>query len=98
MGLDNLRDAEFLEMCSNFPLTPIEDGASYRAVLEILDHLFARDEPRTPAESEFFRTLAELASEYELRIKGTGDEPGSHDRQRVSAIAAQRWMSPGHSY
>ena len=54
MGLDSLQDAEFLEICSKFPLTPIEDDDSYRAAIEILDRLFARDDPRTPAELEYF--------------------------------------------
>ena len=42
-----------------FPLKPIEDDGSYRAAVEILDRLFARDDPRTPAELEYFRALAD---------------------------------------
>ena len=67
MSLDNMKDAEFSELCSKFSLTPIEDDRSYRAALEILDRLFALDDRRTPAEFEYFRMLAQLASEYEMK-------------------------------
>ncbi len=53
-------------ICSKFPLNPIEDDGSYRAAVEILDRLFARDDPRSPAELEYFRALAQTASEYEM--------------------------------
>ena len=72
MGLDNLQDTKFPEICSKFPLKPIEDDGSYRAALEILDRLFALDEARTPAELEYFRTLAQMASEYEMK-RDTGN-------------------------
>ena len=54
MGLDNLQDAKFSDICSRFPLKPIEDDGSYRAAIEILDRLFALDDPRTPAETGIF--------------------------------------------
>ena len=63
MGFDGMREAELLEICSNGPLKPIEDDDLYRAALEILDRLFALDDLRTPAELDYFRTLAQLASE-----------------------------------
>jgi hypothetical protein len=65
MGLDNLQDAKFSDICSTFPLKPIEDDGSYRAAIEILGRLFMLDGPRTPAELEYFQTLANLAYEYE---------------------------------
>ena len=65
MDLDNMQVTEFLDLCSNFPLAPIEDEGSYSAALEILDRLFALDDLRTPAELEYFRALAQMASEYE---------------------------------
>lgn len=66
MGRDRLQFAELPEICSKLPLAPIEDDDSYRAAIEILDRLFERDDPRTPAELEYFRTLARMASEYEI--------------------------------
>ena len=68
MGLDNLQDATFSDICSKFPLKPIEDDGSYRAAIEILGRLFALDGPRTPAEMEYFQMLANFAYEYEMRI------------------------------
>ncbi len=56
-----------MELCSQFPLKPIEDDGSYRAAIEILDRLFVLDDLRTPAELEYFRTLAEFAAEYEMK-------------------------------
>ncbi|HEX3446959.1 MAG TPA: hypothetical protein VHS97_01830 [Isosphaeraceae bacterium] len=67
MSRDHMKDVEFSEMCLKLPRTPIEDDISYRAALEILDRLFARDDLRTPAELEYFRTLAQMASEYEMK-------------------------------
>ena len=67
MSLDNLQGAKFSDICSRFPLKPIEDDGSYRAAIEILDRLFAFDEPRTPAELEYFQMLADFAYEYEMR-------------------------------
>jgi hypothetical protein len=67
MGVETLQDPEFLELCSRFPLTPIEDHGSYRAALEILDRLFALDDRRTRAELEYFRELAQIAFEYEVK-------------------------------
>ena len=52
MSLDELQDAKSSDICSKFPLKPIQDDGSYRAAIEILDRLFALDEPRTPAQSE----------------------------------------------
>ncbi len=71
MRLDNVQDAEFMEICSKFPLTPIEDDGSYRAALEILDRLFALDHQRTHAELEYFGKLAQMASEYEMKTNIT---------------------------
>ena len=68
MGLNNLQDAKFSDICSTFPLKPIEDDGSYRAAIEILGRLFMLDGPRTPAELEYFQMLANLAYEYERKI------------------------------
>ncbi len=67
MSLDNLQDAKFSDICSRFPLKPIEDDGSYQAAIEILDRLFALDVPRTPAESDYFQTLANFTSQYEFK-------------------------------
>ena len=67
MSLDNLQDAKFSDICSRFPLKPIEDDSSYQAAIEILDRLFALDEPRTPAESEYFKMLTYFAYQYEQK-------------------------------
>ena len=67
MGLDELQDAELLEICSKFPLAPIQDDVSYRAAIEILDRLFERGDLRTPVELEYFRMLAQMASDYETK-------------------------------
>jgi antitoxin component HigA of HigAB toxin-antitoxin module len=68
MGLDNLQDAKSSDICSKFPLKPIEDDRSYRAAIEILDRLFSLDDPMTPAELEYFQMLANLAYEYERSL------------------------------
>jgi hypothetical protein len=65
MRFDDLQDAKFSDICSTFQLQPIEDETAYRAAIEILDRLFALEEPRTPAESEYFQRLAAFAYEYE---------------------------------
>jgi antitoxin component HigA of HigAB toxin-antitoxin module len=65
MRLDNLQDAKFSDICAKFPLKPIEDDGSYRVAIEILDRLFALDDPRAPAELEYFQMLAHFAYEYE---------------------------------
>jgi antitoxin component HigA of HigAB toxin-antitoxin module len=65
MRLDHLLDANF----SEFPLKPIEDDGAYRVAIEILDRLFALDDPKTPAELEYFQTLATSAYEYEMTKK-----------------------------
>jgi antitoxin component HigA of HigAB toxin-antitoxin module len=62
-------------LCLKFPLTSIEDDGSYRAALEILDCLFALDDLRTAAELEYFRTLARLASEYEMKHNTRNSAP-----------------------
>jgi hypothetical protein len=69
MGLNNLQDAKFSDICSTFPLKPIEDDGSYRAAIEILGRLFMLDGPRTPAELEYFQMLADFAYEYERKSK-----------------------------
>ena len=65
MCLNNLQNTKFSDVCSRFPLKPIEDDGSYRAAIEILDRLFTLDDPRTPAELKYFQVLANLAYEYE---------------------------------
>ena len=65
MSLDNLQDAKFSDICSRFPLKPIEDDGSYQSAIEILDRLFALDVPRTPAENDYFQILANSTSQYE---------------------------------
>jgi antitoxin component HigA of HigAB toxin-antitoxin module len=67
MDLDDLHDTEFSEICSKLSLAPIEDESSYRAAVEILDRLFLLDDRRSPVESKYFRILAEMACEYEMR-------------------------------
>ena len=66
MCLNSLRDTKFSDICSTFPLKPIEDDGSYRAAIEILGRLFALDGPRTPAELEYFYMFTNLAYEYEI--------------------------------
>jgi antitoxin component HigA of HigAB toxin-antitoxin module len=65
MRLKNLQDAKFSDICSRFPLKPIEDDSTYQAAIEILDRLFALDDPRTSVDLEYFQMLANLAYEYE---------------------------------
>ena len=48
------------------PLGPIANDAEYRAVIAILDRLFARDKRRRPGELAYFRWLARLARGYEI--------------------------------
>jgi hypothetical protein len=67
MGALSMQGQEFSEVGSRFPLTPIEDDSSYHAALKILDRLFALDDRQTRAESEYFRALAEIAFEYEMK-------------------------------
>jgi antitoxin component HigA of HigAB toxin-antitoxin module len=67
MVVECMRDSELRELCARFPLTPIEDDDSYYAAVEILDHLFDRDDRQTRAESLYFRILAEIVFEYESK-------------------------------
>jgi hypothetical protein len=67
MSLDNLQDASFSDLCSTFPLKPIEDDGSYQTAIEILDRLFALEQQRTPSQSEYFQMLADLAYQYEIQ-------------------------------
>ncbi len=67
MNLDHFQDATSSDICSVFPLKPIKDDGSYRAAIEILDVLFALDDPRSPAELEYFQTLANFACDYEMK-------------------------------
>ena len=67
MSFDHMHSAEFLELSSRFPLKPIEDDGSYKAAIEILDRLFAVDDLRTAAETQYFRRLAQFAAEYEMK-------------------------------
>jgi hypothetical protein len=71
MSLDNLQDASFSDLCSTFPLKPIEDDGSYQTAIEILDRLFALEQPRTPAESDYFQKLTEFVYQYEIQIEFT---------------------------
>jgi antitoxin component HigA of HigAB toxin-antitoxin module len=65
MAIESARHYRFPEFVTEFPLKPIADDRSYRSAIKILDRLFARDDHKTPSELEYFRALAELASEYE---------------------------------
>lgn len=67
MAIESARHCRFPELVTEFPLMPIADDRAYRSAIKILDRLFARDDHKTPSEMEYFRTLAELASEYECR-------------------------------
>ena len=67
MGVDDPHGREFRELTSRFPLRPLEDDDSYRAAIEILDRLFALDDLRTRAQREYFRALARIAHEYEVK-------------------------------
>jgi antitoxin component HigA of HigAB toxin-antitoxin module len=67
MAVECMRASELRELCSRFPLTPIEDDDSYRAALEILDRLFDRDDRQSRAESLYFSILAEIVFEYESK-------------------------------
>jgi hypothetical protein len=67
MAIESARHCRFPELVAEFPLTPIADDRSYRSAIKILDRLFARDDHKTPRELEYFRTLAELASNYEYK-------------------------------
>ena len=83
MNLDCFQDATFSVIRSVFPLKPIEDDGSYRAAIEILDRLFAVDDPRTPAELEYFQILASFACEYEMRtckLESSAPQRGSSTR------------------
>jgi hypothetical protein len=75
MGLDNSQHAKFSDICSTFPLKPIKDDGLYRAAIEILDRLFALDDPRTPAESEYFQALVQLVCEYEEQTACASSSP-----------------------
>ena len=61
------RDARLGELMAAFPLAPIEDECSYSRAIEILDRLFLLKREKNRDESDYFRTLAELASNYESR-------------------------------
>ncbi len=67
MNFDRFQDATSSDICSVFPLKPIEDDGSYRAAIEILDRLFALDDRRSPAELEYFQALANFAYDYEMK-------------------------------
>jgi hypothetical protein len=75
MSFDNSQDEKFWGICSKFPLKPIEDDGSYRAAIEILDRLFALDDPKTPAELEYFQMLATFAYEYERNTNIVSVDP-----------------------
>lgn len=67
MGALSMQSPEVSEVGLRFPLTPIEDDGSYHAAIEVLDRLFALDDRQTRAESAYFRALAEIAFEYEMK-------------------------------
>jgi hypothetical protein len=71
MRLDDLHNPNVSEICSEFPLAAIEDDGSYQAAIEILDRLFALEQPRTPAESDYFQKLTEFVYQYEIQIEFT---------------------------
>jgi antitoxin component HigA of HigAB toxin-antitoxin module len=59
------RDGYLGELMAAFPLARIEDEFSYSRAIEILDRLFLLNREKNREESEYFRVLAEFASEYE---------------------------------
>ena len=59
------RDGRLGELMAAFPLARIEDEYSYSRAIEILDRLFLLNREKNREESEYFRALAEFASEYE---------------------------------
>jgi hypothetical protein len=59
------RDCDSLELVVEFPLTPINDDHAYSRAIAVLDRLFTLGDQRTPAETEYFNSLAMLACEYE---------------------------------
>ncbi len=69
--LDELMDA--------FPLASIKDERSYSRAIEILDRLFLLNREMDRNESDYFRTLAQFAYEYESQrcwnIVATPDRP-----------------------
>lgn len=67
MAIECVHDPELRKLCSRFPLTPIDDDDSYQAALEILDHLFHREERQTRAEAQFFGALADIVFAYESK-------------------------------
>ena len=75
MCFSTTKNSEFLELCSRFPLAPIENDDSYQAALEILDGLFALDDRRTQDQLDYFRALAQLTSEYEMTSKSRNSPP-----------------------
>jgi antitoxin component HigA of HigAB toxin-antitoxin module len=75
MRLMTTKTAEFLELCSIFPLAPIENDDSYQAALEILDRLFALDDRRTQDQLDYFRALAQITSEYEMTSQARNSPP-----------------------
>ena len=61
------REASLGEWMAAFPLAPIEDDLAYSRAIEILDRLFLLNREKNRDESDYFRTLAQLAYEYESR-------------------------------
>jgi antitoxin component HigA of HigAB toxin-antitoxin module len=80
MAIEGARDPRFLELVSEFPLTPIADDRSYRSAIKILDRLFDRDDHRTASEVAYFLALAILASEYEHKQQDSS--PITNNRPR----------------
>jgi hypothetical protein len=58
-------DRESRELVVELPLTPINDDYAYSQAIAILDRLFELGDRRTPAETEYFKSLAMLACDYE---------------------------------
>ena len=88
MAIERVRDRRFLDLVSEFPLTPIADDHSYRCAIKILDRLFAHDDHRTPSEAEYFQALAELASKYEHKQQDSS--PITNNRLREESRVQTR--------
>ena len=68
MGVEHRDEPDFREPVSTLAPAAIEDDRQYRAVIAILDRLFALGDRRTPAESDTFRALARVARDYEIEV------------------------------
>jgi hypothetical protein len=87
MDLNRFQDETYSDFCSVFPLKPIKDDRSYRAAIEFLDCLFALDDPRSPAEVEYFQTLANFACDYEMKTNVLG--PSAPTQRSLTRYASK---------